>query len=188
MNQRHNSQPASSAELYARKILQGFMQHFARFLDITAGARARFASGDWQEMQAATRDRIAFYDERVQATVEMLKDLTDGGLDETAWSETRQIYQRYLQFHPQAELAETFYNSVFCSLFHRRYFNNDFIFVRSVLEHGLPLSIASESRSYFPVELGMRRTLRTLIESIDFGADFVDLERDIRILREAVKP
>ena len=39
-------------------------------------------------------------------------------------------YIGLLYEHKQPELAETFYNSVFTWLFHRRYYNNDNIFVR----------------------------------------------------------
>ena len=36
-----------------------------------------------------------------------------------------------LEDHRQPELAETFYNSVFCKIFERRYYNNNNIFVES---------------------------------------------------------
>jgi len=42
-------------------------------------------------------------------------------------------YVLLISNHLQPELAESFYNSVFCALFHRDYFGNDYIFVRSAV-------------------------------------------------------
>jgi len=175
------------AELYARRILQGFHQHYERFQEVTAGARQRFAAGDWVGGQQAASARISFYDERVRETTALLHQLTDNTWDEDTWLEARQIYHGYLAFHPQAELAETFYNSVFCNLFHRRYFNNAYIFVETTLADNTPVPLETEFRSYFPVLKGMRRTLEQLIADIDFGAEFLHLEADIRCLRSAFR-
>ncbi len=57
----------------------------------------------------------------------------------------------FAAFHPQAELAETFYNSVFCRLFERKYFHNQNIFIESTLsKQRLPAPVASVYDSYFP--------------------------------------
>lgn len=179
------------AETFARKILQGFHKHYDVFQQETAGARERFAEGQWQAVQQAATKRISLYDERVAETTgllsELTAELTGGQLDENCWLRTRQIYQDYLAFHPQAELAETFYNSVFCNLFHRRYFNNAYIFVETTLSDSIPVALETEFRSYFPVVNGLRRTLQQVFSDVDFGAEFRDLEGDIRLLRQAFR-
>jgi len=175
------------AELYARRVLQGFHTHYTRFLTVTEAARERFAKGQWQAGQAAASERISFYDQRVNETIEVLRGLTHDEFVEADWLAARRYYQAYLTFHPQAELAETFYNSVFCSLFHRRYYNNAFIFVETTLEQGRSLPLETEFRSYFPVLEGMRRTLLRIFTTIDFGGEFADLDDDIRRLREAFR-
>ena len=125
-------QPQHIAEL----ILSGFRNHYKLFQAITAKAPYAFAQQNWQKINEISKLRISHYDDRVNETITKLKSLNEQQiieLDQTCWLETKQIYQHFLSFHPQAELAETFYNSVFCRLFHRRYFNNDFIFVFSFI-------------------------------------------------------
>lgn len=170
---------------YAAKILQGFHRHYRLFQQVTAGARERFAAGAWRAGQQAAMARISLYDQRVAETTAELQRLTAGELDQAVWLEVRQLYQDYLQFHPQAELAETFYNSVFCNLFHRRYFHNDFIFVESTLTERLPLALETELRSYFPVAEGMKNALAALLSDNDFAAPFANLADDVRLLRQA---
>ncbi|WP_404339860.1 bifunctional isocitrate dehydrogenase kinase/phosphatase [Pseudoalteromonas mariniglutinosa] len=177
-------QPQHIAEL----ILSGFKKHYTLFQAITAKAPLAFAAQDWQAINDISRLRISYYDDRVNETIEQLKTLNHQAtleLDQTCWLETKQVYQQFLTFHPQAELAETFYNSVFCRLFHRRYFNNDFIFVKATLADAPALPIEAEYRSFFPVVDGLRPTIRKIINQFDFKAPFVDLERDIRLLVKA---
>ncbi|RUO75712.1 bifunctional isocitrate dehydrogenase kinase/phosphatase [Pseudidiomarina taiwanensis] len=171
-----------NSETLARAILDGFHQHYQRFQAVTASAGRYFAKGDWQAMHEASRERIHFYDQRVQATTVQLAQLTQQTFDPEVWQETRQYYQRLLCFHPQAELAETFYNSVFCHLYHRRYFNNAYIFVNSTLEAGLPQAMETEYRSYFPIIEGMAGTMQRILEQTDLGCDFANLGLDIELL------
>ena len=164
----------------ARVILHGFHRHYQRFSAITAEAKFHFAQREWRALQRAARERISFYDLRVKETIALLrKDGIAEQPDEALWQDVRAFYEELLQFHPQAELAETFFNSVFCKLFHRRYFHNQFIFVESTLARRIPLPVESEYRSYFPVAEGVQDTLRRLITEFDFKAPFADLESSV---------
>ena len=104
-------QPRHIAEL----ILTGFKKHYQLFQKTTAQAPLAFAKRDWQQINEISKLRISYYDDRVNETTKALKQaqLTEQ-LDEQLWLEVKILYQRFLCFHPQAELAETFYNSVFC--------------------------------------------------------------------------
>src|SRR5690554_966166 len=164
----------------ARVILHGLHRHYQRFSAITAEAKFHFAQREWRALQRAARERISFYDLRVKETIALLrKDGIAEQPDEALWQDVRAFYEELLQFHPQAELAETFFNSVFCKLFHRRYFHNQFIFVESTLARRIPLPVESEYRSYFPVAEGVQHTLRRLITEFDFKAPFADLESSV---------
>ncbi|WP_241971781.1 bifunctional isocitrate dehydrogenase kinase/phosphatase [Aliidiomarina sanyensis] len=170
----------------ARVILHGFHGHYQGFQAITEQAKARFVARDWAAIQAAAQARISFYDERVHECVVTLQGkLQTETLDETLWTGVRQQYASFLQFHPQAELAETFFNSVFCKLFHRRYFHNQFIFVESTLAQHIPVAVETEYQSYFPVADGVRETIRQIVQDMDLGAPFADLEGDIQQLLRA---
>ena len=175
-------QPRHIAEL----ILTGFKKHYQLFQKTTAQAPLAFAKRDWQQINEISKLRISYYDDRVNETTKALKQaqLTEQ-LDEQLWLEVKILYQRFLCFHPQAELAETFYNSVFCRLYHRRYFHNDFIFVQATLKDAPAIPVEAEYRSYFPVVDGLKPTIKRIIEHFDFKAPFVNLERDIRLLVKA---
>ena len=161
----------------ARTILEGFHRHYRAFQAITEDARERFVQRDWSAIQNSARQRISFYDTRVKEAVAELERIVNcAHIDESLWEDVRRYYEELLQFHPQAELAETFFNSVFCKLFHRTYFNNRFIFVESVLARRIPLPQETEYRAYFPVAEGIETTLQHIIEDMQFGAEFANRE------------
>lgn len=165
-------------------ILKGFRRHFALFQKITALAQQSFAQRNWLELQRISSERISYYDLRVNETLTLLQQkLTGTELNECLWQQVKQQYQQYLLFHPQAELAETFYNSVFCRLYERKYFHNQNIFVESTLsKQRLPAPVASVYESYFPAQYGLKQSIRAIVASFQLQAPFVDLERDIRLL------
>jgi isocitrate dehydrogenase kinase/phosphatase len=165
-------------------ILKGFRRHFGLFQKITALAQQGFAQKNWLELQRISSERISYYDLRVNETLYLLQQkLTGTELNECLWQQVKQQYQQYLLFHPQAELAETFYNSVFCRLYERKYFHNQNIFVESTLsKQRLPAPIASVYESYFPAQYGLKQSIRAIVASFHLQAPFVDLERDIRLL------
>ncbi len=165
-------------------ILKGFRRHFALFQKITALAQQSFAQRNWLELQRISSERISYYDLRVNETLALLQQkLTGTELNECLWQQVKQQYQQYLLFHPQAELAETFYNSVFCRLYERKYFHNQNIFVESTLsKQRLPAPVASVYESYFPAQYGLKQSIRAIVASFQLQVPFVDLERDIRLL------
>lgn len=174
------------AQQIAELILNGFKTHYQLFQQITATAPAAFAKQSWSTLHDINRLRITYYDDRVNETTLHLQSALNSELfSSEKWHSCKQIYKQYLTFHPQAELAETFYNSVFCRLFHHRYFNNDFIFVTTTLANAPALPVEAEYRSYFPVIDGLRPTIRKILHQFDFKAPYVDLERDIRLLVKA---
>lgn len=185
-----NSAAASSwlAKRIARMILRGFGRHYALFQAITAGARRRFEGADWMGAQRASRERIDYYDQRVgETTVEVQHNCGVQDLDEALWEKIKVEYVHLLHQYKQPELAETFYNSVFCRLFHRRYYNNRNIFVRPAVstEH-LELEVSTHT-SYYPAREGFDRVLRRMLASFGFGLPFVNQRRDVCNILRAVK-
>ena len=170
------------ADELARLILAGFHSHFSRFQLLTQGAAERFLAQRWQDVIGAAAERISYYDKQVALTSdELLQYQTQ--FDEALWLSVRQRYQSLLQFHPQADLAETFYNSVFCRAFERQYFHNAFIFVESTLEERTPVPIEHVYQSYFPVYQGFTQTLEQLFLDLGLGDTFENLKHDVEQLR-----
>ena len=165
-------------------LLKGFRRHFSLFQAITAKAKQRFELADWRAFQQDSSERISYYDLRVNETIAQLQQQLPGQcLNESLWQQVKLQYLEFLAFHPQAELAETFYNSVFCRLFERKYFHNQNIFVESTLsKQHLPAPVASVYDSYFPAQDGLKQCIRAIVASFAFVTPFIDIERDIRLI------
>ena len=178
-----------NARRIAETILDGFNRHYRIFLEITAEASQRFESCDWTGQRQAASDRINLYTQRVAEATQRLKaefDLSDE-VDEVLWREVKLRYIGLLYEHKQPELAETFYNSVFTWLFHRRYYNNDNIFVRPGLSTEFLDDDDPVYDSYYPTRQGLNRTVRTILEACQCSLPFEDLNRDVRRLSRHVK-
>jgi isocitrate dehydrogenase kinase/phosphatase len=177
----------TEAKQIAKTILDGFDIHYQLFRDITGGARARFEAADWHGVQAAARERINYYDQRVQETLRILRrDFKLNDRDDRLWRRVKVEYLRMLPQHRQPELAESFYNSVFCRLFDRRYYNSANIFVWPLFstEH-----LEAENpiyRPYYPARDGFVRVFSRILDRLGFSLPFRDRRRDIRNLMQAV--
>ncbi|MDP1791642.1 MAG: bifunctional isocitrate dehydrogenase kinase/phosphatase, partial [Methylibium sp.] len=115
----------------AQALLDGFNRHYKLFRQTSAEAKQRFEMADWHGQQRAQRERIEFYDLRVDEAAERLEnEFRASSLSEETWQQVKLYYIGLLINHHQPELAETFFNSVTTKILHRSYFRNDFIFVR----------------------------------------------------------
>ncbi len=169
------------AQKIARTILDGFENHITLFQEITAGAQERFEQAKWHEARESARQRIHFYDKRVQETVDILRaQLKISELDKPLWEDVKTRYIRLLLDHQQPELAESFYNSVFCKLFHRRYFKNNHIFVRSSVSTEYIQADNPVYRSYYPATRGFRNSIHDILKDLNFKIDFENLSHDVR--------
>ncbi len=175
------TEQSERAILIARTILKGFEKHFTIYQSITAGAQERFEKAQWQEIREAARERIHYYDKRTQEAVDKLRiKLHITHLDNPLWKEVKLQYVDLLLNHLQPELAESFYNSVFCRLFDRRYYNNNNIFVRSSVSVEYLPSDAPTYRTYYPARIGLQQTIKSILLDADINLPFEDLRRDIR--------
>jgi isocitrate dehydrogenase kinase/phosphatase len=172
----------------ARALIEGFDKHYRLFRETSAAAKTRFEAADWAGAQKAVRDRIQFYDDRVQETVDRLRnELGAGSLDANTWQKVKLLYIGLLTNHRQPELAETFFNSVSCKILHRTYFHNDFIFFRPAVSTEYIESDPPTYRSYYPTWKGMRDAFRNMLVDFQWNAGFVDLERDIGFALKTVE-
>ena len=140
-----------AAQGIARALVDGFNKHYRLFRECSGQAKDRFEAGDWLAVQNAVRDRIQFYDDRVRETVARLHgEFHAESIDDAVWQQAKLYYIGLLIEHKQPELAETFFNSVFCKILHRTYFHNDFIFVRPAISTEYIESDPPAYRSYYP--------------------------------------
>jgi isocitrate dehydrogenase kinase/phosphatase len=167
----------------AQVMIDGFDRHYRLFRECSASAKQRFEAADWRGVQEAVRDRIAFYDARVLETLEQLhREFPVGGIEDEVWRRAKLYYIGLLTEHRQPELAETFFNSVFCRVQHRTYFHNDFIFFRPAVSTEYIESEPPAYRCYYPGDHGFRAAVRKLFIDFRWHRPFENLERDIDYL------
>jgi len=171
----------------ASTILNGFDRHFTIFSEITRGAKQRFENADWEAERVAARERIMFYDIRVKDAIAELRQLFDlEPFDSQLWFDVKRDYVQLISNHLQPELAETFYNSVFCALFHRDYFGNDYIFVRSVVSTEFIDSEKPSYHVYYPAKRGFRSSIKQVLLDSGFSLPFENIDRDVRNIAKAL--
>lgn len=167
----------------AKTIINGFERHIYLYSEITQTAKQRFEQFQWQEVQNAAKARTNFYDLRVKEALNTIKqDFCIDGLDDQLWQEIKNCYIQLLKTHPQPELAESFYNSVFCHLFERKYYHNAYIFIQSTATRLDTLPTPKIFTRYFPAEQGLFQTITHIMKSQNFSVPFAHLKKDINIL------
>ncbi|GAA4880696.1 bifunctional isocitrate dehydrogenase kinase/phosphatase [Ferrimonas pelagia] len=172
----------------AYKILAGFDKHLRLYNRITLAAKDRFARADWQAVQAAQKERITLYSEQIDLqTLTLIQQLDKPVISTQLWRDTKAAYSHLLQGHPQAELAETFFNSVFSRLFQHRGLDNQHLYLHSDAPPRPEFDGASISQS-LPLAPSPPEAILTLVQAKRFSPAFDDLERDIALLWQRLEP
>lgn len=179
----------ASAHQIALALIQGFNKHYTLFRATSKEAKIRFEQANWPGVHKAVRERIRFYDDRVDECVERLRIAFDAQqIDNATWQQIKLLYIGLLLNHKQPELAETFFNSVTTRILRREYFRNDFMFVRPTLStDNIEAAVTPIYRSYYAKEDGLRGAIRTIIGDFDWQRPFADLESDTRHVYHAVR-
>jgi isocitrate dehydrogenase kinase/phosphatase len=174
----------------AQALRDGFDRHYQLFRSESARAFHRFEAQDWHAQQRAQRERIEFYDLRVNEAVQRLQnDFHVSGLPMEVWEQVKLHFIGLLVDHKQPELAETFFNSVTTKILHRTYFQNDFIFVRpAVSTEYLEVSDPKKPtyRSYYPHAETILQEVRHMVRDFGLKVPFDDFDRDTAYVHEAL--
>ena len=175
----------------AQAMLEGFDKHYRLFRAASATAKQRFEQADWHGQQRAQRERIEFYDLRVDEAVALLEArYKTSELPSEVWQQVKLHYIGLLTRHLRPELAETFFNSVTTRILHHSYFHNEFIFVRPAIstefiENEEPAAQPTY-RCYYPSQDTLRDTFMRIVWNFQLALEFEDLGRDIDLVLKAV--
>jgi isocitrate dehydrogenase kinase/phosphatase len=94
-------------------IQEAYEEYERGFEEITRRARARFERRDWAGAQADATARLELYKAHVDAAVADVHDiLEDAVMERTVWAAMKSDHASRTATRPDAELAETFFNSV----------------------------------------------------------------------------
>jgi isocitrate dehydrogenase kinase/phosphatase len=166
-------------ERFAHTILNGFESYFADFQNITLAAKSRFENADWQGMHDTSTQRIDLYKTKTAKVIQFVELIAGDQLrDFIFWSEARQVYAGLIKDHDNFEIAETFYNSVYCSVFRHRKIRNAHAFVFSPHGDIPPVFPNPVYRTYF-LEGSLATLLEAMLLDYSFSIPYEDLQRDI---------
>jgi len=167
----------------AGEILRGFSTYRRAFQDITVAARDRFERAEWGAVQQANADRLACYRKHVTLTTEAIRALFEIPADETLldpalWRAARAAFTDLLRGEYDAELLETFYNSVHRTLTDDADVADDEMFVTSNYPQPPVEPAASLTTTYRP-ERGIIEMMRDIVRDLPLEVPWENQERDI---------
>jgi isocitrate dehydrogenase kinase/phosphatase len=178
LGEEHNS-PSVTAEGLAAAVYAAFAAWHAEFSGMTRRARGRFARREWLAARADATERLELYAVRVRRVVNaLLAAVETAGPDDTLWRAVKEAFIARADGRPDAELAETFFNSVVRRVRHAPDVDPASEFVRPTLSAPRPAGTAPLHRTFEgPAEVALREALG----SLDLGALWADLPGDARL-------
>jgi len=166
--------------------IHGAYEKYERgFEEITRRARDRFERRDWSGAQADATERLTLYKAHVDAAVADVHDiLADGVMERTVWAAMKADHALRTAGRPDAELAETFFNSVT-----RRVFST--VGVDPAIEY-LHLSPSPPSRddptildryNAPGIDAGL---VRHILAGLPWSVPYAQLDRDTVLVAQAI--
>ncbi|MBV6288542.1 bifunctional isocitrate dehydrogenase kinase/phosphatase [Pseudomonas aegrilactucae] len=176
------------AAAIARRILDGFDNYREHFRQITDGAHQRFEQAQWQQIQTASAARINLYEEKVSEVSGWLRSgfEPDVLLDVASWPLVKSAYIGLIDPRLDDELSETWYNSIFCSLFSHDLISDGCMFIHTTRPALRSHERAAQTRLYRP-EGALAPMLAQIFADYAFQAPFADLPGDLARLEAQLR-
>jgi isocitrate dehydrogenase kinase/phosphatase len=169
----------------AAAVLEAFEEYEREFKAITRRAKLRFEERDWHGMQQDALERLDLYPRMIAHIVAQIRSRLDVSVkDKKLWAAMKSEYSDFIVHCQDMELAETFFNSVT-----RRIFTTigvdpriEFLFsdFDKPTEPGPPVYVTYWS------EKGLPQSIEWVLCACAFSVPFADLERDVRLVAEAI--
>ena len=173
-------------ERFARAILNGFESYFAEFQNITLPAKPRFENADWLGIRQPSIERTDLYKTKTRQVYEYVELIAGQELHSLEfWREARSIYGHLIVGHNNFEIAETFFNSVYCTVFKHRKVRDEYAFVFSPHGDMPPADVSHVYRTY-RLDGSLSSLLETLLKDFAFSIPYEDLDRDVYNIQQAI--
>ncbi|HIF9502333.1 bifunctional isocitrate dehydrogenase kinase/phosphatase [Photobacterium damselae] len=170
--------------LAAQTILQGFDAMYGRFLDVTAGAQARFEQQLWPDVHHALKARIHFYDHHVGLVTHQIQAMVGERYNNQNFiTQVKAAYEDLLIDYPRYDIAESFFNSVYCRIFQHKHIAPDKLFVDSSQQQRIPIYPTNLTRIYHYQD-SLEQLLQRLLNDTPFTLSWRDQTNDITLLIE----
>ena len=169
----------SNAQRLAKVILNSFDAFFGDFQNVTLGAQSRFEKADWQLVHNAMSHRLEMYKKKVRDVAALADDIAGGNsLDSELWRAAKTEYSQLVTTHSNIEIAQTFFNSVYCFIFDHEKISevNSFIVELCVLSEDV-----ADEKIYieYAESAGLAANVGKILEDIQFNIPFEDFSRDV---------
>jgi isocitrate dehydrogenase kinase/phosphatase len=182
MNGNTTLRPVSAA---VASIHAAYENYERGFEEITRRAQRRFERRDWSGAQADATERLTLYKAHVDAAVADVHDiLKDGVMERTVWAAMKSDHAHCTAGRPDAELAETFFNSVT-----RRVFST--VGVDPAIEylHRSPSPPSPDSPTIFDrycAPAADAALVRTILARIPWSVPYAQLDRDTALVAQLI--
>jgi isocitrate dehydrogenase kinase/phosphatase len=183
MNSNTTLRPIAAA---VASIHAAYDEYERGFQEITRRAPGRFERRDWSGAQADAAERLELYKAHVDAAVADVHDiLEDAVMERTVWAAMKADHAIRTRHRPDAELAETFFNSVT-----RRVFST--VGVDPAIEYLEPSPPGSgdgaDPRIYetYDVPAVDPALVRQILRGLTWSVPYAQLERDAVLVAELI--
>lgn len=193
----HTHQPPKSSPLgsdaplpavVARAILDGFETHYRAFNAMAAQSKINFENCRWKEQDIISQERLSVFDKTVDNTIINIKSQFNfQSFDRDLWEKIKTAYINLIFAHNQPELAETFYNSIFCRLFtFQLHYNSDYLFFKPAISTDYIDIVEPVSAIEYTDCPQLPVTLAKIFTSLKFNCDFEDIKRDTQLVADRI--
>jgi isocitrate dehydrogenase kinase/phosphatase len=168
-------------------IHSAYGEYAQGFEEITSRARRRFELRDWAGSQADATARLELYKAHVDAAVADVRDILDDAvMERTVWGAMKLEHASRVGRRPDAELAETFFNSVT-----RRVFST--VGVDPAIEYLQPAASVAKSdaepeiydtHSVSRVEAEL---IHRILSELPWTVPYAQLDRDAALVAELIE-
>jgi len=175
------------AQDIAGLIHQGYKAYRQGFQAITVAAGERFRNADWLGIQDANAERLALYGIHVEQVVRKIHLLTGGPFEKPLWPAIRAAYVELIRNEYNAELFETFFNSMHRTLTNDSDVTDREMFVTSAFP-APPVQPGETLTRRYRAERGIVDMVRRIARELPLEMPWQDLDRDIgSVLRSLVE-
>ncbi len=171
----------------AMAILNGFDAFFAEYKNITLGAQARFEAADWHGAQKAMRARLDLWKQKRAIVAEAAYTITGGSVESRDnWEEAKHEYAELIKHHDNYEIAQSFFNSIYCYVFKHEKIREQHTFAMTPAGHNGPMDSDSILRRYRFDGNNATEIVKQLLDNCEFNIPWEDQERDIGFIMDVV--
>lgn len=168
----------------AKMLIRAFDDYRFDFQQVANDGKKRFEEERWADAQLASAERINKYENTVIDLIVQLKaKIPDEFLFiKDFWCDIKNIYEELISKRLDDELAETWFNSVFCDVVGKAHIDNETTFMLAHKRRKKPASGINITKFYNLQANGITGTIGKILSDYDFSIPFEDINRDVSLI------